>query len=315
MVSHQSHKLARFKRPSEVRVLLPLPINCKIMQQLYEYLFGVEKKLKRPLYTTTLDEFCDNNDIDIDNINEHQLEVFYCFKNEDSHVANAKEKFLTRIVESLTSHSGKKLAEKLQKIIGVHGTVAFYETNKPHTIIAYLNDDYLLHKSSLVDFTLNDTKESELIYYMLNMFFYHISEIGKRNGNTYVIIEPRYSEDVTKTLRNKTNIFYHITLKSNVDKILKRGLTPKVGKTRKQGGYRYFPEKVFLIADSENIIDDVNNIISTKEYGDSYSIIKIDLTGHNVGLYVDNYYESENIVYTYEAIPPSLLSVVEFEDL
>ena len=47
-----------------------------------------------------------------------------------------------------------------------------------------------------------------------------------------------------------------IDQKHNLKKIFKRGLTPKVGKTRIQGGYRYFPEKVFLLADSENNLDD-----------------------------------------------------------
>lgn len=283
------------------------------MQKLYDYLFGC-KKLHKPSFSTTLEEFCDRNNIDIDNIDENQLAIFYEWKQEYSHVADAKEKFFERIDESLTSYSGKKLAERLQKIVGYHGEVAFYEKDTPHTIIIYLHDEYLLNDNSFNDFALSDTKESNIIYFELEHFNYHITEISKNKTSKYIVIEPRYSENMTKKLRNKTDIFYHVTLKSNVDKIFKRGLTPKVGKTRMQGGYRYFPEKVFLIADSENVIDDLARIIDNKNYKD-YAIIKIDLTGHNVGLYKDDYYNKDNIVYTFEAIPPQILSVVKFEDI
>lgn len=283
------------------------------MKKLYDYLFG-SKKLHKPNFDTTIEEFCDNNNINIDNIDENQLSVFYYHKQNYSEVSDARNTYLKNIVESLTSYSGKRLAEKIQKIISDHGEVAFYEKDIPHTIIIYLNDNYLLNSNSFNDFTLSDTKESNIIYFELDRFKYHITEISKNKTSKYIVIEPRYSEDVTKKLRNKTDIFYHVTLKSNVDKIFKRGLTPKVGKTRMQGGYRYFPEKVFLIANSENIVNDLNHIIDNKNYND-YAIIKIDLSGHDVGLYVDNYYDSENIVYTFEAIPPQILSVVKFEDI
>ena len=221
------------------------------MKGLYDYMFG-SKKLHKPYFDTTLEEFCDNNNIDIDSITENQLVIFYECKQEYFHTTNAKEKFFERIDESLTSYSGKKLAERIQKIIGDHGEVAFYEKEIPHTIIIYLHDEYLLNDNSFMDFTLSDTKESDKIYWEIENFNYHISEISKVESNDIIVIEPRYSENVTKKLRNKTDIFYHVTLNTNIDKIFKRGITPKVGKTRIQGGYRYFPEKVFLIADEKN---------------------------------------------------------------
>ena len=283
------------------------------MQQLYDYLFGCNK-LRKPNFNTTLEEFCDNNNIDIDNINEQQLNVFYYHKHNYSEIANAKETYLANIVETLTSHSGKKLALRLQKIIGEHGEVCFYETDKPHTIVIYLTDRYLLQHNSYMDFCLSDTKESNSIYRELQFFNYHITEISKSNNSDFIIIEPKYSEDVTNKLRSKTDVFYHITSKSNINKILKRGLTPKVGKTRIQGGYRYFPDKVFLIASSEHIVNDIERIIGNKDY-DDYAIVRIDLSGHNIGLYVDDYYNSENIVYTYESIPPAIISVVDIDEI
>lgn len=283
------------------------------MKKLYDYLFGNDR-LELSHYNTTLEEFCDKNNINIDNITEYQLNVFYYRKREDLHCANAKQVYLDNIVETLTSYSGKKLADRLQNIIGDHGKVEFNDTNTPHTIIIFLKDDYLLNINSFIDFTLSDTKVSELLLFELSRFNYHISEISKTGTDDFIVIEPRYSEDVTQILRSKTNIFYHVTKKSNVSKIFKRGLTPKVGKTRRNGGYRYFPEKVFLIAESENIRQDINEIISDKYYND-FAIIKIDLAGHNVGLYKDDYYNNDNIVYTFEAMPPQILSVVKFEDI
>ena len=282
------------------------------MKNLYDYLFGSDR-LKLAGYGDLLEEYCDANNIDIDNIDDLQLDLYYYRKAQDSHVANAKENFLANIDESLTSHSGQLLAQKLEKIIGSHGYVRFNKTDIPHTIFIKLNDDYLLQKHSYVDFILSDTPESDKIYYMLRMFNYHITEISKDpNNGSFIIVEPMYSKNVTNKLRSKTDIFYHVTSKSNINKILKRGLTPKVGKTRIQGGYRYFPDKVFLIASSKNIIDDIKQIIKNKGLNDKqYAIIKIDLSGHNVGLYKDDYYGSDNIIYTYEAIPTQLLTVIE----
>ena len=283
------------------------------MKNLYDYLFGSDR-LKLAGYGDLLEEYCDANNIDIDNIDDLQLGLYYDCKVQDHHVANAREKFLANIDESLTSHSGQWLAQRLQKIIGSHGDVNFNETDIPHTIFITLNDNYLLQKHSYVDFILSDMPESDKIYYMLRMFNYHITEISKSNNSDFIVIEPMYSENVTDKIRSKTDLFYHITSKSNINKILKRGLTPQVGKTRIQGGYRYFPDKVFLVADyqDDNTIDNIRQIVKNKGLNDKQcAIIKIDLSGHNVGLYKDDYYNSENIVYTYEAIPPQLLTVIE----
>ena len=107
-----------------------------------------------------------------------------------------------------------------------------------------------------------------------------------------------------------------IDQKHNLKKIFKRGLTPKVGKTRIQGGYRYFPEKVFLLADSEYAKSNIEEIIQNKQLSDEdYVILKIDLKAHNIGLYKDDFYNDEEFVYTYEAIPPELLTIIELKDL
>ena len=284
---------------------------------LYEYAFSKDgNRLKRLSIEMTIVEFCDENNIDLENINDAQVLFFYYDKAQYFHVSNAHEKYLASIRESLTSYSGKKLAEKISKVIGWHGIVDSSESDNPQTIYLFLNDDYLVHSKSTEDFTLSDTIESDNIYKLLKQFNYHITKIDKFKDDWLIVIEPRYSEDMTEYLRKKTDIFYHITHRDNLKKIFKRGLTPKVGKTRIQGGYRYFPEKVFLVADSEYAKSNIEEIIQNKQLSDEdYVILKIDLKDHNIGLYKDDFYNDEEFVYTYEAIPPELLTLIELKDL
>ena len=284
---------------------------------LYEYAFSIDgNRLKRPSIEMTIEEFCDENNIDLENINDSQVSFFYYDKAQYAHTSNAHEKYLASIRESLASYSGKKLAEKISKVIGDHGMVDSSTSDNPQTIYVFLIDDYLVHSKSTEDFTLSDTIESDNIYKLLKQFNYHITKIDKFKDDYLIVFEPRYSEDMTEYLRKKTDIFYHITHRDNLEKIFKRGLTPKVGKTRIQGGYRYFPEKVFLLADSEYRESNIKEIIQNKQLSDEdYVILKIDLKGHNIGLYKDDFYNDEEFVYTYEAIPPELLTIVELEDL
>ena len=66
----------------------------------------------------TIEEFCDENNIDLENINDAQVSFFYYDKAQYVHTSNAHEKYLASIRESLTSYSSKKLAEKISKVIG-----------------------------------------------------------------------------------------------------------------------------------------------------------------------------------------------------
>ena len=284
---------------------------------LYEYAFSKDgNRLKRPSIEMTIEEFCDENNIDLENINDSQVSFFYYDKAQYVHTSNAHEKYLASIRESLTSYSGKKLAEKISKVIGDHGMVDSSTSDNSQIIYVFLIDDYLVHSKSTEDFTLSDTIESDNVYKLLKQFNYHITKIDKFKDDYLIVIEPRYSEDMTEYLRKKTDIFYHITHRDNLKKIFKRGLTPKVGKTRIQGGYRYFPEKVFLLADSEYRESNIKEIIQNKQLSDEdYVILKINLKGHNIGLYKDDFYNDEEFVYTYEAIPPEILTIVELEDL
>lgn len=286
------------------------------MKNLSEYL-TYSKRLSKSYFDTSLEEFCDKNNIDIDSITEDQLSIFYSCKQEYSHTTNAKEKFFERIDETLTSHTGQTLAKRLQKIVDDHANVLYWDNKQPHTIELVLNDDYLIDNNSFKDFTLSDNKLTDKIYDELKFFNYYITRISNNYGDKVIIeIEPLYSENLTKQIRSKTDILYHVALNSDLQSILKTGLRPRVGKLARIGGYRYFPEKVFLIANSDNALNDIREIVTSKGYTNkNYSVIKIDISKHNIGLYRDDQYDSDNIVYTFEAIPPSLISVVDIDEL
>lgn len=129
---------------------------------LYEYAFSTDgNRLKRPSIEMTIEEFCDENNIDLENINDAQVSFFCYDKAQYVHTSNAHEKYLASIRESLTSYSSKKLAEKISKVIGEHGIVDSSESDTPQTIYVFLNDNYLVHSKSIIDFTLSDTKESD----------------------------------------------------------------------------------------------------------------------------------------------------------
>ena len=88
-------------------------------------------RLKRPSIEMTIEEFCDENNIDLENINDAQVSFFYYDKAQYAHTSNAHEKYLASIRESLTSYSSKKLAEKISKVIGEHGIVDSSESDTP----------------------------------------------------------------------------------------------------------------------------------------------------------------------------------------
>ena len=104
----------------------------------------------------------------------------------------------------------------------------------------------------------------------------------------------------------------------NVPDILRKGLRPKTGKRKYQGGYRYFPERLYLIGHNPDIIANINSVINDKEFekrGIQYTILKIDLGEHNVSLWYDDASVGKYNVYTLEAIPPSLISITTKDEI
>ena len=263
----------------------------------------------------TLDEFCDLNNIDINNITDDELALYQSliYSGEKSH-----ESRMFTIVEMLNSHSAELLAKRLENLLKT--TVYKYGVHNINNccIAFYLKNGDIVNKSSAANARLRDSYISKQIYDLLDFFNYYITRIEYEisSDNFLIIIEPKY----TCEYHSKNNIYYHVTHKSKLQLILKQGLKPKVGKTIIHGGYRYFPEKLFLIPDCDSIDalkTELLKVIHDKRYRhDEYVILKID--GNNIynnesstqlGVFIDDYSKNAENVYTYEYIPKRAISV------
>ena len=144
-------------------------------------------------------------------------------------------------------------------------------------------------------------------------------EVADINGKAKYYGDGTYfTEDARETIKENGNILYHITESLNVPDILRKGLRPKTGKRKYQGGYRYFPERLYLIGNNPNIVENIDSVIIDKQFekrGIQYSILKIDLGEHNVSLWYDDAAVGKYNVYTIEAIPPSLISITTLDEI
>ena len=275
------------------------------------------QRIELPRYygDRTLEEYCDVNGIDIDNITESQLHVYsyFVYTGERSHHA-----LLNHINEMLNSHNGEELANKIMQVLDSkafeHG---IHQIDNCVIVIKIDKHSPIITKTITTDFLLNDCPESEQIYDLLDYYGYYITTVDKVHNNYLIRIEPKY----TKEYDNKTGIYYHITSEKNLPNILRKGLRPHVGKARIQGGYRYFTKRLFLISDSPTVYDDIKKVINDKGYKeDEYVILRIDgdlYSGHKnkLATFIDDYSVNANDVYTYEYIPKEAISIVDLESL
>lgn len=274
------------------------------------------QRIELPRYygNRTLEEYCDVNGIDIDNITESQLCMYsdIVYGRERSHHA-----MLNHINEMLKSHDGTELMNKILQVIdgdaydsGIH-----HIENCVISIYVDANSPIISSKST-VDFFLNDCPESDKIYDLLDYYGYYITSIDlKRSGVYEITIEPKY----TKEYNSESGIYYHVTTEKNLPNILRKGLRPHVGKARIQGGYRYFTKRLFLIPDSPTIYDDIKKVINDKGYK-NFVILRVDgdlYSGHKnkLATFIDDYSFNNNDVYTYEYIPKEAISIVELDSL
>lgn len=258
----------------------------------------------------TFEEYCDKNSFNENDITDFQIDYYY---------SNIYSKFNERSIEghiflineSLKSHTKEKLIKRLQDLLK-NNNYSVYEVNEENdpgiVIIAtnYKND--LVSEESLKSLQLLNNDLSKNVYDIIDFFRYHISYISREGKTYFIYLEPAFTKDCTKKVKENGNVVFHITHKNNVNSILKKGLRPKVGRTPLDGGYRYFPNRLFVINNSENIEKDLDKIIADKELSD-YVILKIDLKDHNIGFYVDEASENENFMYTLHAIPPKLIEI------
>ena len=294
--------------------------------------FTPRKKPKKNGFCT-FEEYCDINGINDTNISERDINFYYTFRyfyTPDCVGYNYKE----HLYETLTSHSKKSLVNRLIDLLREFildfnidsaknldkGIFAFL-ISKDCPIFGEDNKDFLS------SFELSDCELSDKIYGILEFYKYYITfieEYKSENEDGYILkgyileIESYFTEDARATIKENGNILYHITESRNVSDILKKGLIPKTGKRIYQGGYRYFPERVYLIGHNSDIVANIESVIDDKEFekrGIQYTILKINLGKHNISLWYDDASDGKYNVYTLEAIPPSLISITTLGEI
>lgn len=287
----------------------------------------IRKKPKKNGFCT-FEEYCDINGINDTNISERDINFYYTFRY--VYVPDCVgDNYEERLYETLTSHSKESLVKRLTDLLSefildfdkdgaknIDKGIFTFLISKDCPIFG--EDD----KEFLSSFELSDCKLSDKVYNILEFYKYYITYIGeykKENKEGYILqIESYFTEDARATIKENGNILYHITESLNVPDILRKGLRPKTGKRKYQGGYRYFPERVYLIGHNPDIVENIDSVIDDKEFekrGIQYTILKIDLGEHNVSLWYDDASVGKYNVYTLEAIPPSLISITTKDEI
>lgn len=285
--------------------------------------FTPRKKPKKNGFCT-FEEYCDINGINDTNISERDINFYYTFRYvyvPDCVGYNYKD----RLYETLTSHSKKSLVNKLIDLLNEFIIDIDTESakNLDKGVFTFLiskdcpifgEDD----KEFLSSFELSDCELSDKIYDILEFYKYYITFIEENEKGYILTIESYFTEDARETIKENGNILYHITESCNVPDILRKGLTPKTGKRKYQGGYRYFPERLYLIGHNPDIVANIDSVIDDKEFEKrriQYTILKINLGKHNVSLWYDDASDGKYNVYTLEAIPPSLISITTKDEI
>ena len=285
--------------------------------------FAIRKKPKKNGFCT-FEEFCYFNGINDTNISERDINFYYNFRY--VYVPDCVgDNYEEHLYETLTSHSKESLVKRLISLLNefiidfdIDGA-----KNIDKGIFAFLiskdcpifgEDD----KGFLSSFELSDCELSDKIYGILEFYKYYITFIEENEKGYILTIESYFTEDARTTIKENGNILYHITESRNVPDILRKGLIPKTGKRKYQGGYRYFPERVYLIGHHPGIVENIDSVIDDKEFEKrriQYTILKIDLGEHNISLWYDDASDGKYNVYTLEAIPPSLISITTLGEI
>ena len=284
--------------------------------------FVIRKKPKKNGFCT-FEEYCDINGINDTNISERDINFYYNFRY--VYVPDCVgDNYEEHLYETLTSHSKESLVKRLISLLNefiidfdIDGA-----KNIDKGIFAFLiskdcpifgEDD-----KGFLSFELSDCELSDKIYGILEFYKYYITFIEENEKGYILTIESYFTEDARTTIKENGNILYHITESRNVPDILRKGLIPKTGKRKYQGGYRYFPERVYLIGHHPGIVENIDSVIDDKEFEKrriQYTILKIDLGEHNISLWYDDASDGKYNVYTLEAIPPSLISITTLGEI
>lgn len=287
------------------------------MKNIKDYLnkdYYISYKLPNRNGFRTFEEFMELNGYTEENISEHAIQFFYN-RNWSDYPNRNFEVFQNNLYETLTSHNVDSLINKLSKEIKDIINIEKISNKKSDALpisVFIKKDNNIINNESIKSLKLLKNKDANTFEDILTFFNYYVSEIFDRIVYYEILLEPVFT---TKVNNEGIKYIYHVTNRNNVQKIKTLGLRPNVGKTREEGGYRYFTKRLFFVTDkngNNQLINDLEDEIKdlgldNKNINKKYSIIRIDISKYNIDLYKDAASEAENAVYVHIPFRKELL--------
>lgn len=287
------------------------------MKNIKEYLnkdYYISYKLPNKNGFRTFEEFMELNGYTEENISEHAIQFFYN-RNWSNYPNRNFEVFQNNLYETLTSHNVDSLINKLSKEIKDIINIEKISNKKSDALpisVFIKKDNNIINDESIKSLKLLKSEDANIFEDILTFFNYYISEIIDSIAYYEVLLEPVFT---TKINNKGIKYIYHITNRNNIQKIKTLGLRPNVGKTREEGGYRYFTKRLFFVTDkngNNQLINDLEDEIKdleldNKKINKKYSIIRVDISKYNIDLYKDAASEAENAVYVHIPFRKELL--------
>lgn len=287
------------------------------MKNIKEYLnkdYYISYKLPNKNGFRTFEEFMELNGYTEENISEHAIQFFYN-RNWSNYPNRNFEVFQNNLYETLTSHNVDSLINKLSKEIKDIINIEKISNKKSDALpisVFIKKDNNIINDESIKSLKLLKSEDANIFEDILTFFNYYISEIIDSIAYYEVLLEPVFT---TKINNKGIKYIYHITNRNNIQKIKTLGLRPNVGKTREEGGYRYFTKRLFFVTDKNgnnqlinDLEDEIKNLeLDNKKINKKYSIIRVDISKYNIDLYKDAASEAENAVYVHIPFRKELL--------
>ena len=256
---------------------------------------------------STIDEYLDLNGFTEETVTNKQIRHYYEYR-----YNGLNRKYVN---ENLLTHESLKLIEKIKsKYSGYIDDIYeddYIKTKKNIVSIKLNNDGYeAFVKGSNDSIKLNNSNKSNEFLKLIAFFNYYVSLVN----NMTIYLEPLFTKPCLATIKKNGAKIYNVTLLANYKRIMKLGITPKVGKSKEETGtgYRYFPSKSFYIMNGKTCKDTYKAVYDTlvdKEYYDKeYVILEVDVSSLNLQFYFDEAAKSPLAIYTFNAMDPSLIT-------
>lgn len=281
---------------------------------------GIKYIMPHKFSFITLEEFCELNCINESQISDSQISYFYeNYGKKQGLPASHYDASHTHndwIIENFKSHDCNIVIRRIKELLGdkllsINDKKLSEKGFESRIVrIAISKQCHILDSNSTETFELNkNSKWSKEIYDILRFHNYYITLIYEYSHEDVIIIEPKQTQNATEFVKN-SHYVYHVTFKENVKDILRKGLRPKAKKMKDENRYRYYTDRIFLIADSPDLIDDINRVINDIHAVDNYAILKIDISKLNITYWWDDA-SVGNTIYTIESIPPKFIEIFD----